>query len=80
MQVHPLVAVRWMRRLRDLVVIAANDGYRPGRVNSAMRTTADVNLVDLLRGLPLAASRASSASAIRRPAAEAWRRQTLAGC
>ncbi len=27
MQVHPLVAVRWMRRLRGLVVIAANDGY-----------------------------------------------------
>ena len=53
MQVHPLVAVRWMRRLRGLVVIAANDGYLPGRVNFAMRTTADVNLVDLLRSLPL---------------------------
>lgn len=53
MQVHPLVAVRWMRRLRRHVVIAANEGYLPGRVNFAMRTTADVNLVELLRSLPL---------------------------
>lgn len=55
MQVHPLVAVRWMRRLRGFVVIAANDGYLPGRVNFAIRTTADVNLVDLLRSVPLGA-------------------------
>jgi single-stranded-DNA-specific exonuclease len=53
MQVHPLVAVRWMRRLQGFIVIAANDGYLPDRVNFAMRTTADVNLVELLRGLSL---------------------------
>jgi hypothetical protein len=55
MQVHPLVAARWSARLHGLVVIAANDGYLPGRVNFAMRTTADVNLVDLLRGIDLGA-------------------------
>ncbi len=53
MQVHPLVAVRWLRRLGGYVVIAANDGYLPGRVNFAMRTSTDVNVVDLLRSLPL---------------------------
>jgi single-stranded DNA-specific DHH superfamily exonuclease len=53
MQVHPLVATRWATRLRDRVVVAANDGYLPGRVNFAMRTATRRNLVDLLRGLPL---------------------------
>lgn len=52
-QVHPLVAVRWARRLPDHIVIAANDGYLPGRVNFAVRSTLDVNLVDLLRSLPV---------------------------
>jgi single-stranded-DNA-specific exonuclease len=36
-QVHPLVAARWRRRLAPRVVIAANDGYLPGRVNFAVR-------------------------------------------
>ena len=37
-QVHPLVAVRWARRLAPRVVLAANDGYlRPGVVNFAVR-------------------------------------------
>jgi single-stranded-DNA-specific exonuclease len=35
--VHPLVAEAWRRRLRPRVVIAANDGYLPGRVNFAVR-------------------------------------------
>lgn len=53
MQVHPVVAVRWARRLPRHVVIVANDGYLPGRVNFAVRTRTARNLVDLLRGLPL---------------------------
>ncbi|MBI5103748.1 MAG: hypothetical protein HZB46_01935 [Solirubrobacterales bacterium] len=36
-QVHPLVATTWSRRLAPRVVLAANDGYLPGRVNFAAR-------------------------------------------
>lgn len=52
-QVHPLLATRWARRLPRQIVIAANDGYLPGRVNFALRSALDVNLVDLLRAVPL---------------------------
>ena len=36
-QVHPLVATAWTRRLAPRVVLAANDGYLPDRVNFAVR-------------------------------------------
>ena len=36
-QVHPIVATTWMRRLAPRVVMVANDGYLPGRVNFAVR-------------------------------------------
>jgi single-stranded-DNA-specific exonuclease len=36
-QVHPLVATTWARRLAPRVVLAANDGYVPGRVTFAAR-------------------------------------------
>lgn len=36
-QVHPLVAAQWQRRLAPRVVVAANDGYLPGRVNFSLR-------------------------------------------
>lgn len=36
-QVHPLIATQWQRRLAPRVVIAANDGYLPGRVNFSLR-------------------------------------------
>lgn len=52
-QIHPLLAVRWMRRLSRQVVLVANDGYLPGRVNFAMRTRLPVNVVDWLRSIPL---------------------------
>ena len=47
-QVHPLVATTWARRLAPRVVIAANDGYLPGRVNFAMRG-GEGSLLALLR-------------------------------
>ncbi len=40
-QVHPLVATTWARRLAPRVVMAANDGYLPGRVNFAVRCDGD---------------------------------------
>ncbi len=47
-QVHPLVATAWSRRLAPRVVLAANDGYLPGRVNFALRG-GDGDLRELLR-------------------------------
>lgn len=50
-QVHPLVATRWAQRLRGHVVLAANYGYLPGRVNFSLRSAEQVDLIGLLRGL-----------------------------
>ena len=51
-QVHPIVAIRWARRLHDRIVIAANDGYLPGRTNFAVRSALDLDLLAWLRSLP----------------------------
>lgn len=55
-QVHPLVAIRWSKRLAPAVVIAANDGFLPGRVNFAARCGADIDLLAWLRALPFTPS------------------------
>jgi single-stranded-DNA-specific exonuclease len=55
-QVHPIVATRWSSRLAPKVVIAANKGFIPGRVNFAIRCGADINLLDWLRALPFTPS------------------------
>ena len=52
-QIHPIIATRWMRRLAPKIVLVANDGYLPGRVNFAMRCAGDVDLLAFLRDLPL---------------------------
>jgi single-stranded DNA-specific DHH superfamily exonuclease len=52
-QIHPLVATRWTTRLAPKIVIAANDGYLPGRVNFAVRSASNVDLLACLRGLGL---------------------------
>jgi hypothetical protein len=52
-QIHPLIATRWMQRLHPKIVLVANDGYLPGRVNFAMRCAADIDLLAFLRGLDL---------------------------
>lgn len=51
-QVHPIVATRWSRRLAPAIVIAANEGFLPGRVNFAIRSDADIDLLEWLRALP----------------------------
>ena len=51
-QVHPIVATRWARRLAPRIVIAANDGYLPGRTNFAVRSGTGIDLVAWLRALP----------------------------
>jgi single-stranded-DNA-specific exonuclease len=55
-QVHPLIATRWARRLAPAAVIAANEGFLPGRVNFAVRTAAETNLLAWLRDLPFTPS------------------------
>lgn len=52
-QVHPIIAQIWRTRLPKYIVIVANDGYLPDRVNFSMRTASDVNLLDFLRAIDL---------------------------
>ncbi len=58
-QVHPLMATRWSRRLAPAVVIAANDGFVPGRVNFAVRNAAGIDLLHWLRSVPFRPSPAA---------------------
>jgi single-stranded-DNA-specific exonuclease len=52
-QVHPVIAQIWRTRLPKYIVIVANDGYIPGRVNFSMRSASGVNLLDFLRAIDL---------------------------
>ena len=47
-QVHPLIAQQWRTRLPDYIVMCANHGYLPGRVNFSMRTKTSANLLEFL--------------------------------
>lgn len=58
-QIHPIIATRWSRRLAPAVVIAANEGFLPGRVNFATRSYSDVDLLQWLRALPFTPSSGS---------------------
>jgi single-stranded-DNA-specific exonuclease len=55
-QVHPIIATRWSRRLAPAIVVAANEGFLPGRVNFAIRSHANVDLLQWLRSLPFTPS------------------------
>jgi single-stranded-DNA-specific exonuclease len=52
-QVHPLIAQQWRGRLPKYIVIAANRGYMPGRINFSARTDAGRSVLDFLRGIEL---------------------------
>ena len=52
-QVHPVIAQIWRTRLPKYIVIVANDGYIPGRVNFSMRSASGINLLDFLRAIDL---------------------------
>ena len=47
------MATRWAQRLPEHIVIAANTGYLPGRVNFALRSRMNTDLIAFLRGLEL---------------------------
>lgn len=48
-QVHPVIAQIWRTRLPKYIVLVANTGYLPGRVNFSARSASGVNLIDFLR-------------------------------
>jgi single-stranded-DNA-specific exonuclease len=47
-QIHPLITQSWRSRLPNYIVIAANEGYLPGRVNFSARSNS-VNVLEFLR-------------------------------
>ena len=57
-QIHPLIAQSWRGRLPKLIVIAANEGYIPGRVNFAARSNS-VNVLEFLRAQTVSAGEGS---------------------
>jgi single-stranded-DNA-specific exonuclease len=52
-KVHSLMAARWSHRLPKYIALAANRGYRPGRVHFSMRTRTPTDLIAFLRRLEL---------------------------
>jgi single-stranded-DNA-specific exonuclease len=51
-QIHPLIAQSWRGRLPKYIVIAANEGYMPGRVNFSARSNS-ANVLQFLRAQQL---------------------------
>ena len=47
-QIHPLIAQQWRGRLKDKIVLAANDGYRDGWVHFAARSATGIDLIHFL--------------------------------
>ena len=47
-RVHPLIAQQWRGRLPKYAIMAANDGYVPGRTNFSMRGNAGIDLLAML--------------------------------
>ena len=52
-QIHPLIAQVWRTRLSGYIVIAANEGYLPNRVNFSARSAANISVLDFLRDIEL---------------------------
>lgn len=81
-QVHPLIAQIWRSRLPKYIVVVANDGYLPGRVNFSMRSAVGVSLIDFLRANELDArghDQATGGSVSREEFARLLERLGLAG-
>jgi len=52
-QIHPLIAQSWRTRLPKYIVMVANEGYIPGRVNFSVRTASGINVLDFLNSVDL---------------------------
>ncbi|MBW3636811.1 MAG: DHH family phosphoesterase, partial [Armatimonadetes bacterium] len=55
-QIHPLIAQIWRTRLPKYLVICANSGYLPNRVNFSARSGAGINALEFLRSMEIAPS------------------------
>lgn len=53
-QIHPLIAQIWRSRLPKYIVICANEGYIPNRINFSARSGAGINALEYLRSLQIA--------------------------
>lgn len=60
-QIHPLLAQIWRSRLPKFYVLVANDGYLPGRVNFAARSTGEKRVLQFLRSFDIDAGEGSFA-------------------
>lgn len=52
-RIHPLIAQRWRTRLPTFIVIAANSGYLPGRVNFSARAGKEFNVLEFLQSFDI---------------------------
>jgi single-stranded-DNA-specific exonuclease len=53
-QIHPLIAQIWRSRLpAKFIVICANEGYQPNRINFSARSHSSVNALEFLRSIEL---------------------------
>jgi single-stranded-DNA-specific exonuclease len=52
-QVHPLIAQIWRSRLPKYIVIAANYGYLPGRINFSTRAASGTSVLEFLRAIEI---------------------------
>jgi single-stranded DNA-specific DHH superfamily exonuclease len=78
-QVHPVIAQIWRTRLPKYIVIVANEGYIPGRVNFSVRSAAGINLLDFCGRSISATAKARTRAATTRPPAAACR-STAGSC
>lgn len=54
-QIHPLIAQIWRSRLPKYLVICANEGYMPDRINFSARSGVGINALEYLRSIKIAA-------------------------
>jgi single-stranded-DNA-specific exonuclease len=52
-QIHPLIAQIWRSRLPKFIVLCANEGYIPGRVNFSGRSSKGVSVLEYLKSIQI---------------------------
>jgi single-stranded-DNA-specific exonuclease len=50
-QIHPLIATIWAGKLKQYIIIAANEGFLPEKICFSIRSRLDVNLLDIIKEL-----------------------------
>lgn len=61
-QIHPLIAQSWRSRLdKKYIVICANEGFMPGKINFSARSHENISALDFLRSIKIDAREGSYA-------------------